>query len=869
MIEKFVSPFIKQQFPQFYQEEGPNFIAFIQAYYEWAEQTDLTDSGSGIIGKSRSILEYLDIDTTQQQFIDHFINTYINSIPKNILLDKALLIKHVLELYRSKGSPRAYKLLFRMLFNEDIDIYYPGQYLFKPSDNSWIVPTYIEITDNPYIMDLIGNVIYNSSGTAEAVVENAQQKNVNSKIFNVLYISAIKGTFKYGEKILSKNVPSITLDNAPKVIGSLTAITVLNGGFGFKVGDELSIFGSGVDGKARVKATINENGKVFFTLVDGGSGFSLTPNIVVAPTYNFNITNVQGRFVKGDKIYDLNTGATATITRSDTTFIEAINYSGNFRDNDTLFSTLNLGLSGSNGTFSVGNIIKDQTTGANGVVVFANSSYVQLKNFSNFSGGSQIYFEVGDVVANGSIGATVYSVDGSQIGGNAVITSVIGGAGSGAGFAVGGLINQELYLITSTDIITNYVNTSLDQANAGVGFNVNISNQSGVFTIGGLARSSANVVVIEGLINSANVCSVGETLSNSSLGISGLYVYDYGGANNTVIASTTGTDVTLQNANLKSGIILTSNISSSQIKVVTVDPKATITANATIFSQNTSVIGVQFTANVSHGYYIHGATITDVTTGHTAIVNNTIRTSNWGPFSGVATTTNLDTPLHLAFASTQKQVGTIAYLSNINPGSGYVTVPYIDVNDYDISTLQQVDALGRTKGHNAVVQSNILNADGIVTAVDVIDSGFGYSSDIVSLMGASSEIAVSGFAVVIDHGKNKGYWTSEKSFISDLMKIEDSNYYQNYSYEIAAKRMFDTYKDLISKLVHPSGVALFGKYRYRDYQLNTFLPTDVYANNISRTAYYQTIPWANSSGSTIPWANSSSSTIPWVRKTFV
>ena len=867
MIEKFVSPFIKQQFPQFYQEEGPNFVAFVQAYYEWAEQTLLTDSGSGVIGKSRSILEYLDIDTTQQQFIDHFINTYINSIPKNMVIDKALLIKHILDLYRSKGSSRAYKLLFRILFDEDIDIYYPGQYLFKPSDNLWVVPTYIEITDSPYIFDLIGKVIYNSSGTAEAVVENAQQKNVNSKIFNVLYISAIKGTFKYGEKILSKNVPQITLDNAPKIIGSLTAISIVDGGFGFKVGDDLSVLGSGIDGRARVKATVDENGKVFFTLVDGGSGFSLTPNIVVAPTYNFTINNTQGRFISGNKIYDLNTGATATITRANTTFIEAINYSGTFRDNDTLLTTLNLSLSGSNGTFSVGNIIKDQTTNANGVVVFANSTYVQLKNYSSFTGGSQLYFEIGDVVANGSIGGTIYAIDGRQIGGNAAITSVIGGAGSGAGFAIGGLINQELYLITSSDVISGYANTNLDQANAGIGFNVNINTQSGVFTVGGLATSSANSRIIEGLINSANVCSIGETLSNSSLGISGLYVYDYGGANNTVIASVTGTDVALQNANLKSGTILTSNISSSQIKLVTVDAKTTTTANATIFSQNTSVLGVQFTANVKHGYYIHGATVTDVTTGHTAIVNNTIRTSNWGQFSGTANTTNLDTPLHLAFASIQKQVGTIAYLSNINPGIGYTTVPYIDINDYDISALQEVDSLGKTKGHNAVVKANILNANGIVTAVDIVDSGFGYSSDLVSLTG-TNDVAVSGFAVVVDHGKNQGYWTSEKSFLSDLIKIEDSNYYQNYSYEIAAKRMFDTYKDLISRLVHPSGVALFGKYRYRDYQLNTFLPTDVYANNISRTAYYQSIPWVNSSGSTIPWANNSSSIISWVRKTF-
>ena len=38
-IEKYVSPFIQSHFPAFYKEYGPNFIAFVKAYYEWMEFT--------------------------------------------------------------------------------------------------------------------------------------------------------------------------------------------------------------------------------------------------------------------------------------------------------------------------------------------------------------------------------------------------------------------------------------------------------------------------------------------------------------------------------------------------------------------------------------------------------------------------------------------------------------------------------------------------------------------------------------------------------------------------------------------------------------------------------------------------------------
>src|SRR5210317_606 len=36
-IEQYISPLIKEQFPSFYKEESPFFIAFVKAYYEWLE----------------------------------------------------------------------------------------------------------------------------------------------------------------------------------------------------------------------------------------------------------------------------------------------------------------------------------------------------------------------------------------------------------------------------------------------------------------------------------------------------------------------------------------------------------------------------------------------------------------------------------------------------------------------------------------------------------------------------------------------------------------------------------------------------------------------------------------------------------------
>ena len=66
---------------------------------------------------SRKLLETSDIDQTEEQFISHFINKYMRGIPTNILSDRRLLEKHILDVYRSKGSIEGLKLLFRLLYN--------------------------------------------------------------------------------------------------------------------------------------------------------------------------------------------------------------------------------------------------------------------------------------------------------------------------------------------------------------------------------------------------------------------------------------------------------------------------------------------------------------------------------------------------------------------------------------------------------------------------------------------------------------------------------------------------------------------------------------------------------------------------------
>ena len=55
---------IESQFPFFVRDEGPTLVSFIKAYYEWAEQAN------NALEVSKSLLEYQDIDTTPEKYLE-------------------------------------------------------------------------------------------------------------------------------------------------------------------------------------------------------------------------------------------------------------------------------------------------------------------------------------------------------------------------------------------------------------------------------------------------------------------------------------------------------------------------------------------------------------------------------------------------------------------------------------------------------------------------------------------------------------------------------------------------------------------------------------------------------------------------------
>lgn len=270
-FEKNISQFIENQFPSFYKEEGPVFISFVKAYYEWLEQE------KNAIYHSRRILEYKDIDSTTSEFINFFKKKYLNSIQFNTATNTEQFIKHSLDLYKSKGTERSLDLFFKLVFGKPAEIYYPSNDVFKVSAGEWIEPKYLEVSYAPNLKTYVNKTIQGVSSGATTYIEKYIKKRNNGRDIHLFYITEIFGNFITNESLRLQN----SIEVGPKLLGSLNSLDIIYGGTEYKIGDIVDIISDnyGYNGKARVANIASISGVNQFQLLDQGWGY--TPNTEV------------------------------------------------------------------------------------------------------------------------------------------------------------------------------------------------------------------------------------------------------------------------------------------------------------------------------------------------------------------------------------------------------------------------------------------------------------------------------------------------------------------------------------------------------------------------------------------------------------
>lgn len=115
-------------------------------------------------------------------------------------------------------------------------------------------------------------------------------------------------------------------------------------------------------------------------------------------------------------------------------------------------------------------------------------------------------------------------------------------------------------------------------------------------------------------------------------------------------------------------------------------------------------------------------------------------------------------------------------------------------------------------GLNADIEANVQTANNVVKKLAVADSGFGFlDQETVTLTKPGSVFSVTAIVKLGQQGVGSGYYSTTRGFISDDRKLQDNEYYQEYSYEVQTKVPFDKYFDVLKQITHVAGTKAFGR----------------------------------------------------------
>lgn len=682
MIEKYISNFIQTQFPEFYREEGPIFIEFVKAYYEWMEEQ------GNPIGEARNLYDYRDIDNTLTAFLEHFQKKYLYGIPFNTIINKRFLLKHVLDIYRSKGSIQCYKLLFKLIYNQDIEIYLPGRDILKASDGTWVEPKFLELGDGVNLQDYVGKTIVGLTSGTIAVVESYISEVISGGRVNTFYLTNINpngGTFVKGEKILIQGkTDSQSISSAPVVLGSLDSVNIVNGGQDFNIGDLLKIVHYDVSGNSivsfgdggilKVTGVERKSGALQIQLQNGGFGYTQAPDVFL---YN----------APGD--------------------------------------------SGTGATFNIGSLSYVQTVTYNTDL---------LCDYLNISLDSLQYGLPANTAANlSSVIQTSLTYTSNQFGSIASLNQV----GTGNSY-----FNQPTIFVRSDIESKNLPGTIVFSSNSNVITGTNTSFTT-YFTSNSIIVLEANSTVYEKQV----VQSVANDTS----------IILYG---NPKTSNNTGTNYRV------ASVIFPSNF--LPIEPIMTRPDGTINGINEIIkgypSYGNNIVSSAIAIDSGKGY-IDGEFVKAYRYGGLAqpqIINGGYNYSNGDVliFTGGGTTSYAT-----GYVTTDSN-GTINSAVLTYNGSGYITIPTISI---------------KTKGgYGALLSVNITEYN--------------------------TQSFIQGIVIKTGMGKSRGHWTTTHGFLNSDKYIQDSYFYQDFSYQIKVATTLDKYKSILYNTFHTSGSELFGEF---------------------------------------------------------
>lgn len=301
-IEKFV--------PEDYSLDTERFVAFLRAYYEWLQTTKITitgisgtfvrdetvtasaggtgiikEIGSGyivvrmtsrlpfnraetitggtsgatasistitdnVIRASGNLTNYKNFELSIDKYFNYLQDELFPSLPATVYGDKRLLATKYKQFFESRSNEESYRFLFKHLYNEDVEFYYPGEDVLRVSDGNFEKTQVLRAVVTENIFDFVNKTVRGITSGSLANVVDIKVFTIGSIEVAEMTLKLVSGTFQAGETIVDIEDDDLTTT----LYGMITGFVINDGGSGYSVGDEVVITGDGSDAEVIVSS---------------------------------------------------------------------------------------------------------------------------------------------------------------------------------------------------------------------------------------------------------------------------------------------------------------------------------------------------------------------------------------------------------------------------------------------------------------------------------------------------------------------------------------------------------------------------------------------------------------------------------------
>ena len=814
------------------------------------------------LNATKTFKDLINSDETSAGLLKSFKKELYPNIRDDASVDLKYFIKHLKEFYRSKGSEKSFQTLFRALYSqESLDFYYPKTDLLKVSDGLWAQDTILQLDYDVDYLNFNGLTITGLSSGSTAFVSNVTTRKLGTITLIELVLTNESGVFTVGETFTATLVSGSTLSAI--ILGMLTDIEITDGGTGYDIDDSITIVSDTTH--LELEDLAGADGFQGFLLQE--DGLPETRSAYTTDSSSEGIMNNED----GADLVGFGAVATVTATTGDQVTLMPITSGGNGFQLDDSFTFDNTDTNVEVTAEAVVATVKDtyqverlttQLFEAVETVTFNITGATVIAPFS-------VSVVAGYLVANAVIFseatkvAEIISIDDSEM---RVYDR------SNENSALGAIVNGDfLYLFDSDrEAITGATNvvvfdSTLTNPSEDVDFNAaNYTTASaGLLSLSGTYSRTGTTVTntIAAGHNAYQFFTINNAFSsdpvaddmltdNSTFGSATkkFTIIRYASETKTVFGhSTLGTflntnTVNLVNPNGIGQVLLEDQIPttsgtysgavSTEGELLQDDdfPTTSILYNGSISGEgriNSEDINIDVDGGTALNSTISGLSISlDFTSGTantadgvedvftpTTVANSsvfTVTTSGTGTTSGAVTLiSNANSAMKSAMTIESQTFGTVNTIAITSHGSGYESIPTVSLQNSYYEGRGEADSVnGGFLGNNADVTVGTLG--GTVTAVTVSEYGHGYLTDPSVTAPVQSTQAT--LTPVITPTKTKeGVFTDESGQPSSRKKVQDNDYYQDYSYVLQTTDSINVWQEDVLKLLHPAGFKLFGE----------------------------------------------------------